>query len=142
MNVLDRFLAKVNRTERCWIWNAAVNADGYGRFLLAGANRLAHRVSYELFIGPIPEGLEIDHLCRVRNCVNPEHLEVVTHAVNVARKPLGMRGGRAIQTHCKRGHELSSNNVLFSGKGNRYCRECNRIRSAERQRRVRQEASN
>lgn len=87
--VTERFWPKVERVEDgCWLWTASLTGDGYGRISLGGKfgpMGLAHRVAYELLVGPIPEGLELDHLCRVRRCVNPEHLEPVTHAENVRR---------------------------------------------------------
>lgn len=79
-----RFISKVNKTATCWIWNAGLDRDGYGRF--RGKNsRLAHRFSYEHHYGAIDENLEIDHLCRNRACVNPQHLEVVEHKENMKR---------------------------------------------------------
>lgn len=74
----DRFWAKVNKTETCWEWTAAQQGKGYGYFYVHGASRLAHRVSYELAKGPIPEGLHIDHECHNKGCVNPAHLRVAT----------------------------------------------------------------
>ena len=86
----------------CWLWTGALTRGGYGQigvwFGGVMRPRRAHRVAYECYIGPIPDGLELDHLCRVRTCVNPRHLEPVTHAVNVAR------GGHALKTHAPCGH--------------------------------------
>ena len=92
-STLDRFVAKVERTEDCWLWTGASTALGYGQFS-GGQGRLvyAHRWSYEHHVGPIPEGLVIDHLCQTPSCVNPEHLEPVTQAENVRRTYL--RGAR------------------------------------------------
>lgn len=88
--VEDRFWAKVDKTDECWLWTAATNRLGYGDFWdgtkrLSGANRIvrAHRFAYELQIGRIPDGLEIDHVCHVRSCVNPEHLRTVTRKQNL-----------------------------------------------------------
>lgn len=91
---IARFMDKVSKKESggCWEWTAAIDAHGYGRFGVPGRTRadwrmrLAHRVSYETFVGPIPEGLDLDHLCRVTACVNPEHLEPVSRRENVARQ--------------------------------------------------------
>lgn len=78
------FWIRVNKTETCWLWTAGRHRDGYGQ---TSRGKKAHRVAYEFVKGPIPEGLEIDHLCRVRLCVNPDHLEAVTHKVNMQRAP-------------------------------------------------------
>lgn len=93
----------------CWRWLAYVGKHGYGLFRLDNQMRLAHRVVYELLVGPIPAGLELDHLCRVRSCVNPKHLEPVTRSENILRSPLrasGFGGGIANskKTHCPNGH--------------------------------------
>jgi hypothetical protein len=83
----SRFMAKVRgrRPEECWVWQAHLDRDGYGRFSMYGVGRAAHRVAYEATRGPVPEGLTLDHLCRNRACVNPLHLEAVSHKVNVNR---------------------------------------------------------
>lgn len=83
--LMDRFAEKVNKTETCWLWTGARNAKGYGTIRDGKRQRNAHRVAYELFVGPIPAGLVIDHLCRTRNCVRPDHLDPVTNQVNVKR---------------------------------------------------------
>lgn len=80
-----RFLRKVDKTDSCWLWTAYVNDDGYGMFRDNGRLLSAHVWSYEHEHGPVPDGLELDHTCRVRACVNPAHLEPVTHAENVRR---------------------------------------------------------
>ena len=110
----------------CWLWNRAKNHDGYGQIRIEGIHWRAHRLSYEAFREPIPKGLEIDHLCRVRACVNPEHLEVVTHTENVARGKTGVHNKR--KTHCPQGHPYSGNNLRTSEDGWRYCRLCGKLR--------------
>lgn len=136
----DRFWAKVDiyfGLNGCWLWTGYVNLAGYGRF----DGRLAHRFAYEDMIGPVPDGLDIDHLCRVRNCVNPAHLEPVTRAENLRRgikprrdrDPLIARRNRE-KTHCPRGHEYTPENTyrLPSRPSARYCRACHRERTIER----------
>lgn len=111
----------------CWLWARAMYPHGYGCLWFNGRPAYAHRVIYEALVGVVPEGLELDHLCRVRACVNPEHLEPVTHQENVAR---GLKFTRI--THCKNGHELTKDNCDFSrgrrGVLQRQCRECSLIR--------------
>jgi hypothetical protein len=123
----DRFMAKVRVDENgCWRWTAGHNRKGYGCFGMKRQNMGAHRAAYMLFVGPIPEGLTIDHLCRVRDCVNPAHLEAVPHVVNVRRGTTGMypHGHR---THCNHGHEFDDENTGWrSDGGGRFCRACRR----------------
>lgn len=110
--------------DGCWLWTAARNQNGYGRFWDGVRLVQAHRWSYEYHVGAIPEGLQLDHLCRVRHCVNPEHLEPVTHAENGRR---GLAGAwQAAKTHCKNGHEFTDANTLWRGpdKRHRGCRTC------------------
>jgi hypothetical protein len=113
---LERFAAKyaVNHETGCWEWTSPITPDTRrGLFRLDGRQRLAHRVSYELFVGPIPEGLVIDHLCCVSHCVNPAHLEAVTPEENRRRQA-------ERQTHCRNGHPLSGENLALV----RTCRTC------------------
>lgn len=118
----DRFWEKVNKGESCWLWTATVNAGGYGTFFPQGRGGVrAHRWSYEHLVGPIPEGLDLDHLCRVRHCVNPAHLEPVTRAENVRRGLHGVRNGK---THCNHGHKFTPETSHFSPSGRRHCRIC------------------
>lgn len=112
------FFSKVERTGgSCWLWRGVVDRDGYGRY---GSGRLAHRVSYETHCGPIAQGMEIDHLCRNRACVRPDHLEAVDRKTNCART----KGLRFTKTHCKQGHQYTPENTYTRPDGNRDCRAC------------------
>lgn len=132
----ERLLSKVHPEDRgyatpCWPYpGAVIRATGYGRIRVAGETLGVHRVSYEVFVGPIPGGYDIDHLCRVRECFNPEHLEPVTRRVNAQR---GAHGG--LITACPHGHAYTPENTYVSKVGHRLCRTCNRDR--QRQRRMR-----
>ena len=112
---------------KCLVWtNAAKSWDGYGRFHPTGNPVQAHRWSYENIVGPIPEGMSIDHLCHNRACVNPEHLEPVTTAVNNARKYPRPKPTHRV-THCPKGHEYTPENTYVNN-GARYCRQCNLLK--------------
>jgi hypothetical protein len=132
----DRLLTKIDRSGACWTWTGRKSTSGYGQIRIAGKTCYAHRVSYELFVGPIPEGLVIDHLCRNRACINPDHLEVVTAAVNTLRghSPSQMTRRTGI---CQRGHVLAVDGVIVQrSRGTEYhlCRKC--VRLSERGRRL------
>lgn len=142
-SVADRFWIKVDRNGpisvrrgapgRCWVWTASLRPDGYGQFRIGGRidgrNVRAHQVSYELLVGPIPEGLVIDHLCRNRACVNPSHLEPVTHRINIIRgEGASAKAARAI--HCKRGHPFDAENTIIRSNGKRLCKACQRAYTA------------
>ncbi len=116
----------------CWIWQGEITRNGYGRVVHRGQRMLAHRAAYETFCGPIPDGLTIDHLCRVRPCINPSHLEAVTTRVNTLRGT-GVTAENAKKTHCKRGHALTEDNLYSQGKDGRarMCRTCN-LEAAQR----------
>lgn len=118
----ERFWGKVHKTESCWLWTAALNTHGYGCLQVAGHAKPAHRIAYELLIGPIPRHLEIDHLCRVRRCVRPSHLDAVPHQVNTLRG-VGPSATNKRKTTCHLGHPLSGEN-LYAYKGTRSCRTC------------------
>ena len=123
---LSRLLAKVNKTETCWLYTGYINAKGYGWFWLEGRNLTAHRAAYLLMVGPIPNGAVIDHLCRVRHCVNPDHLEAVTSGTNVLRGE-SFSAVNAKKTHCSKGHPFDEENTYRHPKRNaRDCRICRR----------------
>ncbi|MFD9225251.1 HNH endonuclease signature motif containing protein [Streptomyces sp. NPDC060064] len=123
----------------CLIWTAYTNRDGYGHIYDSGRMLLAHRVAYEVLVGPIPDGLQLDHLCRVRHCINPHHLEPVTAQENQLRSGLTIGGVAAQLTHCLRGHEFTPENIYSppSAPNKRFCRACLRIRKAEQRARRR-----
>lgn len=115
----------------CWIWHRRKNQQGYGMVDYEGKSVTAHRLSYTAFIGPIPEGMTLDHLCKVRSCVNPFHLEPVTHQENI-RRGNGISVQNAAKQFCINGHEFSGDNVrpkIVKGRvEGRYCLKCNRMR--------------
>jgi hypothetical protein len=123
----DRFWAKVEAMPTgCWEWRASRDRDGYGRFRFPGCLRRSHRLAYEWLVGEIPEGLQLDHLCRNTACVNPTHLEPVTSKENTRRGLRPRLPNRAV-THCPQGHEYSPENTYrCPPKGWRSCRECSR----------------
>jgi len=123
---LERFWRRVEKTNSCWLWMGARDKRGYGRFSLdtrpQGRSFLAHVFSYDISaFGPVPIGLDLDHLCRNPSCVNPLHLEAVTHKENVHR-------GLATKTICKRGHDLRLAYYRKDRPGARQCRLCRNIR--------------
>ena len=128
----ERFWAKVVRTDSCWLWTASRVCDGYGQFRVGSRPVSAHRFAYELLVGPIPDGLQIDHLCRVRHCVNPAHMEPVTQRVNILRGE-GITARHAAQTHCLNGHPLVGENLRPADlrRGKRLCLTCCREWSRE-----------
>lgn len=132
---LARFEAKISHEPNgCWLWTARIHSNGYGALTVANRRLLAHRVSYQHFVGPIRDGLQIDHLCRVRHCVNPAHLEAVTCAENIRRGNTGKAAATraALVTHCPKGHEYTPENTALDTRGCRHCRACHRERSRQR----------
>ncbi|WP_086846973.1 HNH endonuclease signature motif containing protein [Amycolatopsis kentuckyensis] len=127
-----RFWEKVDRSGDCWLWTKTTNHDGYGRFWVDRVGYLAHRFSYQLRHGEIPKGLVLDHLCRVRTCVRPEHLEPKTDRDNIlAPGSLALAKINSETPECPRGHALTEPNLIPTQlkKGSRECLACNRARS-------------
>jgi len=137
-SIVQRFWAKVDKDVPggCWLWTASLDRYGYGQFNPRPhitITRGAHRYAYELIIGPIPAQLTLDHLCRVRHCVNPDHLEPVSMKENVLRG-IGLTAKQARLTHCKRGHPFDLFNTYHAPNDDRrYCRQC---RAEDHQRRA------
>lgn len=127
-----RFWSKVEPTGFCWNWTGKTSEKtGHGRFNPERTKSVAaHRFAYELLVGPIPEGLDLDHLCRHPPCVNPDHMDPVTNRENVLRG-FGITAMQARQTHCVRGHEFTPENTHITKRGMRHCRTCSRARTAE-----------
>jgi hypothetical protein len=137
----DRFWEKVDRDGPdgfhsqtganlgpCWLWTASQDRYGYGQMKINGRRARPHRFAYELLVGPIPEGLDLDHLCRVRLCVNPYHLEPVTNLENILRGD-GIQVRNAAKTHCLSGHAFTPENT-YVGRGHRKCQTCQRAWNA------------
>ena len=139
-DVLARFWSKVNPCgpfhpvlgTECWLWMAGRIQDGYGQFWVSDTNVPAHRVAYEAVIGKIPAGMQIDHLCRVRGCVNPGHLEAVTQQENIRRGLTGKHFLGLRKVHCPKGHPYSGENLVVRKNGHRRCRACDDRIAAER----------
>lgn len=109
----------------CWLWTGAVNPHGYAKIRIDGTDWLGHRLAYELFVGPIPRGLELDHKCRVRSCINPDHMEPVTGRENILRGE-SVSAQNARKTHCNHGHKFMPENTYVYPNGHRVCRACKR----------------
>lgn len=126
-----RFLNLVETKPGCWLWRGGVNNQGYGQY----GGPLAHRLAYELLVGPVPDGLVIDHLCKTPLCVNPDHLEPVTQGTNVLRDD-SRTAKNAIKTHCDQGHEFTVETTYWRKNGDRDCRPCKARRERERRQRL------
>lgn len=138
--IRERFDAKWTPEPNtgCWLWTGAINkGNGYGHF---GPNRgiiathRAHRVAWILYRGPVPEGMVIDHMCRVRSCVNPDHLRLATPQQNALENSVSIVAALAKKTHCPQGHPYAGHNLKYSAQGSRVCRECRRAKTEVRRR--------
>ena len=139
---IDPLLRLIRRTrvdeDGCWNWVGSVSRDGYGRIRIGsktnGSSRLAatHRLIYECFSGKIPNNREINHLCQNTRCVNPWHLEVVTHKTNMSR------GKHAQKTHCIHGHEFTEENIYIRSTGGRHCKFCTLMNANRRYQQIKQ----
>lgn len=128
---LDRYKVA---PDGCWLWQGCLSQNGYGRI----NKDYAHRAMYEILMGPIPSRMVIDHLCRVRHCVNPDHMEIVTRGENILRG-VGHGAREARQTHCKRGHLLIREVRCVTRPNRRICMPCQRLRTNTRRARLRAE---
>jgi HNH endonuclease len=134
----DRFWAKVDAEGDCWEWMGTRKKNGYGTFGPPPglSTRHVHRLAYEYLVGPIPDGLVIDHLCRVRHCVNPDHMEATTQSVNILRgagpalAPYRDYSQRVKQPACRNGHLYTENNTWHSKRGARVCKTCHKAAMA------------
>lgn len=107
----ERFWEKVKKTPTCWLWIASIDGHGYGSFHMDGKTRYAYHVAYEWLVGRRPAGMDLDHLCRNRACVNPAHLEPVSRGENLHRSPITQTSINAKKTHCIHGHEYTPENT-------------------------------
>ena len=135
--MMNRFEQKIDKSGDCWLWTASRNNGGYGLFKLAGKTTTAHRISYELHVGVIPDGMCVLHTCDVRMCVNPDHLFLGTQTDNMQDKANKGRHHGQLKTHCKHGHEYTKENTYMRGDG-RHCRECKSKENANYRKRVQQ----
>lgn len=137
----ERFVGKYNVTASgCWEWQASLTDGGYGQFFVQGKRWRAHRFAWVLHRGDIPDGTELDHLCRNRRCCNPDHLEPVTRREN-QKRGLGPTARNIDATHCVNGHEFNAKNTYVYTSGKRKCLVCNANRARARYWREKRESA-
>lgn len=135
----QRLRARVVKTDTCWNWTAAKTRKGYGWFQADGRPHLAHRYAYTLAYGPLPDHIQLHHLCENKGCVRPDHLQPVTQAEHIDVTPSSPAHINASKTHCPQGHPYSTENTyIIPSTGGRMCRTCSRARNKETKRRVRE----
>jgi hypothetical protein len=147
---LERLLARIRITpppssslrSNCWEWTGGTCNHGYGQIGIRSAagkykRVLVHRLAYEELVGPVPDGKELDHLCRNRLCINPDHVEPVTHTVNLRR---GVK--KTNITHCPKGHPYDDENTYIDERGRRTCKKCKRLANQEYKKRRKQNGRN
>lgn len=132
---LDRPKWEVDEATGCWLWTSTLNDDGYGT-TAPNPEKFAHRGVYHRLLGPVPEGMELDHLCRVRRCVNPDHLEPVAQAKNKGRAHGWKFGPTGEALTCGRGHDLTTSGAFYVPPGDSARRECRACRNSWRLRRA------
>jgi hypothetical protein len=124
----DRIMARVDFSTDCWLWTGTTNGTGYAKVYANGRLRVVHELIWELANGPKPAGMDLDHLCEVKHCINPDHLEPVTRQENLRRASKG----NFRKTHCPKGHEYTTDNILPNKRGKRNCKTCHRLREQQR----------
>jgi len=121
---IDRLIRSTEVDWRgCWLWTRPLDSNGYGYTRIDGKQWKTHRLWWTLLVGEVPEGFDLDHLCRVRSCGNPDHLEPVTHAENL-RRGKHRNNLLHVQKVCSKGHELTPDNITIRNDGRARCRTC------------------
>ena len=131
LSTVERIDMNVDKSSGCWVWQGYLNADNYGNIKVAGIMKKVHRVSWEVFNGPIPEGICVCHTCDNPPCVNPEHLFLGTRLDNMKDQQKKGRHDNTKKTHCKQGHLFNETNTryyMYDGHNHRVCRVCDRLR--------------
>lgn len=137
-NTADSILSRVKKGVGCWEWSGTIGAKGYGRCRWNGKYMNSHRAVYEILKGAVSSELQLDHLCRNRACVNPDHLEPVSPKINVLRGE-GLAAKNAKKTHCPKNHEYSKENTYIL-RNHRYCKECSRMKLRVRRAKIKEQS--